>query len=65
MYDTYMSTPGNTVKLGTAHNNIQTAQSSPTLVGIEHTKNVLISTPLSQRISTLCQSGIFVSIFYF
>ena len=24
MYDTYMSTPGNTAKLGTAHSNIQT-----------------------------------------
>ena len=30
-----MSTPGNTSMLGTAHSNIQTAQSCPTLVGIE------------------------------
>ena len=37
MYDTYMSTPGNTAKLGTAHSNIQTAQSCPSLVGIEPT----------------------------
>ena len=37
MYDTYMSTPGNTAKLGTAHSNIQTARSSPTLVGSKPT----------------------------
>ena len=37
--NTYMSTPGNTAKLGTAHSNIQsqTAQSSPTLVESEPT----------------------------
>ena len=35
MYDTHMSTPGNTAKLGTAHINIQTAQSNPSLVGSE------------------------------
>ena len=33
MYDTYMSTPGNTAKLGAIHSNIQTAQSNPSLVG--------------------------------
>ena len=38
MYDTYMSTPGNTAKLGTAHSNIQTAQRGPSLVGSEPTK---------------------------
>ena len=37
MYDTHMSTPGNTVKLGTSHSNIQTAQSNPSLVGSEPT----------------------------
>ena len=37
MYDTHMSTPGNTVKLGTAHSNIQTAQRGPSLVGSEPT----------------------------
>ena len=37
MYDTHMSTPGNTAKLGTAHSNIQTAQRGPSLVGIEPT----------------------------
>ena len=37
MYDTYMSTPGNTAKLGTAHSNIQTAQSS--VPGLERTYN--------------------------
>ena len=35
--NTYMSTPGNTAKLGTAHSNIQTAQSNPSLVGSEPT----------------------------
>ena len=34
--NTYMSTPGNTAKLGTAHNNLQTAQSSPSLVEKEN-----------------------------
>ena len=37
MYDTYMSTPGNTAKLGTSHSNIQTAQSNLTLVGSKPT----------------------------
>ena len=37
MYDIYMNTPGNTTKLRTIHSNIQTAQSSPSLVGIEPT----------------------------
>ena len=37
MYDAYMSTPGNTAKLGTAHSNIQTAQRGPSLVGSEPT----------------------------
>ena len=37
MYDTYMSTPGNTAKLTTAHSNIQTAQRGPSLVGSEPT----------------------------
>ena len=32
MYDTYMSTPGITAKLGATHSNIQTTQSSPSLV---------------------------------
>ena len=35
MYDAYMSTPGNTAKLGTAHSNIQTAQRGPSVVGSE------------------------------
>ena len=35
MYDTHMSTAGNTAKLGTAHSNIQTAQRGPSLVGSE------------------------------
>ena len=37
MYDTHMSTPVNTAKLGTAHSNIQTAQRGPSLVGSEPT----------------------------
>ena len=38
-----MSTPGNTAKLGIAHSNIQTAQSVPSLVGIEPSYNALFS----------------------
>ena len=57
----HMSTPGNTTKPGTAHSNIQTAQSSPSLVGSEPTMHYLDSTQLSQRISTLCQPGINVA----
>ena len=37
MYDTCMSTPGNTAKIGAAHSNIQTAQRGPSLVGSEPT----------------------------
>ena len=37
MYDTYMSTPGNTAELGFAYSNIQTAQRCPSLVGNEPT----------------------------
>ena len=37
IYDTHMSTPGNTSKLGTAHSNIQTAQRVPSLVGSDPT----------------------------
>ena len=37
MYNTYMSTPGNTAELGTAHSNIHTAQRGPSLVGSEPT----------------------------
>ena len=54
MYDTYMSTPGNTAKLGTAHSNIQTAQSNPSVVGSEPTIiNALVNTPLSELINLL------------
>ena len=35
--NTYIRTPGNTAKLGTAHSNMQTAQSSPSLVWTEPT----------------------------
>ena len=37
MYDTYMSTPGNTANLGAIHSNIQRAHSNPSLVGSEPT----------------------------
>ena len=37
MYDTHISTSGNTAKLGTTHSNIQTAQNNPSLVGSEPT----------------------------
>ena len=46
-----MSAPGNTAKLGTAHSNIQTAQSSPSLVGSEPTMHSLVSILLSKRIN--------------
>ena len=53
-----MTTPGNTAKLGATHSNIQTAQRGPSLYGWERTYYAFVSTPLSQRISTLCQPGI-------
>ena len=47
-----MSTPGNAVKPRATHSNIQTAQSSPSLVGSEPTMhNALVSILLSQCIS--------------
>ena len=49
MYDTHMSTPGNTAKLGTAHSNIQTARSNPSLVGNELTMH----SSAYYRVSTL------------
>ena len=58
MYDTYMSTPGNTAKIGTAHSNIQTAQSSQPVSGWERTYNALVSILPSQHSNSLCQPGI-------
>ena len=52
MYDTYMSAPGNTAKLGTAHSNIQTAQRGPSLVGSEPTMHYTES-----ALYPLCQPG--------
>ena len=46
MKDTCMSTPGNTVKLGAMHSNIQIAQTVP---GWDQTYNALVSTPLSKH----------------
>ena len=37
MYDTYVSTPGNTAKPRAIHSNIQTAQRSPSFFGSEPT----------------------------
>ena len=56
MYDTYMSTSGNTAKLGTAHSNIQTAQSNPSLVGSKPTVtyNALACILPSQHSNPLC-----------
>ena len=48
-----MSSPGNTAKVGAAHSNIQTAQSSPP--GWDRTCSALVSTPLSQHSNPLCQ----------
>ena len=53
MYDTYMSTPGNTAKLGTAHSNIQTAQSNPSLVGNEPTMHLVSILPSQHSIPTI------------
>ena len=49
-----MSATGNVVKLGTAHSNIQTAQSCPSLVGNE-TYTALARILLSQRVIPTCQ----------
>ena len=49
MYDTYMSTPGNTAKLGATHSSIQTAQRARSVPGWERTYNQLVSIPLSQH----------------
>ena len=51
-----MSTPGNTAKLGTAHSNIQTAQSNPSLVGA----NLQCISPHATELALypLCQPGI-------
>ena len=54
MYDTYMSTPGNTMKLRAMHSNIQAAQNNPSLVGSEPTSQHT----LSQLINPLCQPDI-------
>ena len=57
MYDTYMSTPGNTAKLGAIHSNIQTAQRGPSLVGSEPTMHYSLHTTES-ALYPLCQPGI-------
>ena len=60
-----MSTPGNAVKLVATHNNIQTAQSGPSLVGIEpRTYNALVSTPVSHQSNSLCQPGVVASLHF-
>ena len=57
MYDTHMSTPGNTANLGTAHSNIQTAQRGPS-PGWNRTYNALVSILPRQHSNPLCQPGI-------
>ena len=57
MYDTHMSTPGNTAKLGTAHSNIQTAQRGTSLVESEPAMHLSAYLP-SQHSNPLCQPGI-------
>ena len=51
-----MSTPGNTVKIGTVYSSIQVAQSDTSLIGIKPTLHI-VSILLSQRLSSLCQPG--------
>ena len=53
MYDTHMSTPGNTAKI--QQHTDSTKKSVP---GWERTYNALVSTPLSQHSNPLCQPGI-------
>ena len=55
MYDTYMSTPGNTAKLGATHSNIRTAQRGPSLVGSELT--MLNQHTTESTLYPLCQPG--------
>ena len=56
MYDTYMSTPVNTAKLGATHSNIQTAQSNPSLVGSEPAMH-LSAYYTESAFYPLCQPG--------
>ena len=57
MYDTYMSTPGNTAKLGATHSSIQIAQRGPSLVGSEPAMHYSQYTTES-ALYKLCQPGI-------
>ena len=52
MYDTHMSTPGNTAKLGTAQSN--------SIPGWDRTHNALVRILLSQRINPLCYPHVIV-----
>ena len=56
MYDTHMSTPGSTAKLGATHSNIQTAQRGPSLVGSEPIQCISLQTTES-ALNPLCQPG--------
>ena len=55
MYDTHMSTPGNTAKVGTAHSNIQTGQHKEVhpLVGSEPTMHLVCKTTESSTLPTI------------
>ena len=57
MYDTYISTPGNTAKLGSSHTQQHTDSTKRSVPGWERTFNALVSTPLSQHfIHYACQA---------
>ena len=58
MYDTYMSTPGNTAKLGATHSNIQTAQRGPSLTPWLGANLQCISQHTTESaLYSLCQPG--------
>ena len=55
--NTYMSTPGNTAKLGAIHSNIQTAKVVRPWLGA-NLQRISQHTNESAYINTLCQPGI-------
>ena len=57
MYDTYMSTPGNTAK-AKSHTQQHTDGTKLSVPGWEQTYNALVSTPLNQHSNPLCQPAI-------
>ena len=59
IYDTYMSTPGNTAKLGATHSNIQTAQRCPSWLGAN--LQYISQYTTESALNPLCQLGITLS----